>query len=116
MRLAIHQQESSMGSNTGKAGKTGKANKAGGDNKGSVDSRGADRAGAGKDDAVQGEGNYEAARRYDEAQKRFVDSGRVDEAAEQAAPKSEAEADALRRAEEAGKSHAKDEDPDVERP
>jgi hypothetical protein len=104
-----------MASNTGKAGKTGKANKAGED-KGSAGSSGADRAGAGQGDAVQGEGNYEAARRYDEAQKRFVDAGRVDEAAEQAAPKSEAEADALRRAEEAGRSHAKDEDPDVERP
>jgi hypothetical protein len=105
-----------MGSNTGKAGKTVKANKASDSKKGNVGSSAVDRAGAGRGDAVQGEGNYEAARRYDEAQKRFVDSGRVDEAAEQAAPKSEAEADALRRAEEAGKSHAKDEDPDVERP
>ena len=104
-----------MASNTGKAGKTGKANKAS-DPQGSRASSGAERAGAGQGDALQGEGNYEAARRYDEAQKRFVDSGRVDEAAEQAAPKSEAEAEALRRAEEAGKSHAKDEDPDVERP
>jgi hypothetical protein len=104
-----------MASNTGKAGKTGKASKAS-DSKGSPGSSGADRAGAVQGDAVQGEGNYEAARRYDEAQKRFVDSGRVDEAAEQAAPKSEAEAEALRRAEEAGKAHAKEEDPDVERP
>ena len=102
-----------MGSNTGKA-KAGKAGKTG-DPQGSGASSAADRAG-GQGDAVQGEGNYEAARRYDEAQKRFVDSGRVDEAAEQAAPKSQAEADALRRAEDAGKSHAKDEDPDVERP
>jgi hypothetical protein len=102
--------------NTGKAGKRGKANKAGGDSKASPASSGADRAGAGQGDGIQGEGNYEAARRYDEAQKRFVDSGRVDEAAEQAAPKNQAEADALRRAEEAGKSHAKDEDPDIERP
>ena len=101
-----------MGSNTGKAGKTGKAR----DDKSDVSGSGAERSGAGQGDAVQGEGNYEAARRYDEAQKRFVDSGRVEEAAEQAAPKSQAEADALRRAEEAGKSHAKDEDPDVERP
>jgi hypothetical protein len=105
-----------MGSNTGKTGKAGRA----GDDKGSPGSSAANRAaGQGEalqGDALQGEGNYEAARRYDAAQKRFVDAGRVDEAAEQAAPKSEAEADALRRAEEAGRSHAKDEDPDVERP
>jgi hypothetical protein len=100
-----------MGSNTGKTGKADKA----GDDEGSPGSSAAERA-AGQGDALQGEGNYEAARRYDAAQKRFVDAGRVDEAAEQAAPKSEAEADALRRAEEAGRSHAKDEDPDVERP
>jgi hypothetical protein len=104
-----------MASNTGKAGKTTKASKAS-DSKVSPGSSGTERAGASQDDAMQGEGNYEAARRYDEAQKRFVDAGRVDEAAERAAPKSEAEAEALRRAEEAGKSHAKDEDPDVERP
>jgi hypothetical protein len=71
----------------------------------------------GKDDKdVQGEGNYEAGRRYDEAQKRFVDSGKVEKAADDAAPKSEAEAEELRRAEDKGKSHAKDEDPDIERP
>ena len=102
-----------MASNTGKAGKAGKANQA--RDEGSPASSGADRA-ASQGDALQGEGNYEAGRRYDEAQKRFVDAGRVDEAAEQAAPKSGAEADALRRAEDAGKSHAKDEDPDIERP
>ena len=67
-------------------------------------------------DSVQGEGNYEAGRRYDEAQKRFVDSGKVEKAAEDAAPKSEAEAEELRRAEEKGRSQAKDEDPDIERP
>jgi hypothetical protein len=69
-----------------------------------------------KDDPVQGEGNYEAGRRYDEAQKRFVESGKVEKAAEDAAPKDPAEAEAMRRAEEKGKAHAKDEDPDVERP
>jgi hypothetical protein len=69
-----------------------------------------------KGDQVQGEGNYEAGRRYDEAQKRFVDSGQVEKAAGNAAPKDQAEAEAMRRAEEKGKSHAKDEDPDIERP
>ena len=32
-------------------------------------------------DQIQGEGNHEAGRRYDEAQKRFVDSGQVPKAA-----------------------------------
>ena len=94
-----------MGSNTDKGGtsKPGQGGTAG---------QGADTKG----NQVQGEGNYEAARRYDEAQKRFVDSGKVERAAEQAAPKNQAEAEALRRAEEEGRSRAKDEDPDVERP
>lgn len=61
----------------------------------------------------QGEGNRDAARRYDEAQHQFVESGKVDEAARRAAPKDEAEARELKRAEEAGKSHAKGEDPTV---
>jgi hypothetical protein len=68
------------------------------------------------DKKLQGEGNYEAARRYDESQKRFVQSGRVKKAAEQAEPKSAAEAEALKRAEEAGKSRSKGEDPSVVRP
>ena len=69
-----------------------------------------------KDADIQGEGNYDAARRYDQAQKRFVESGKVEQAAKDSAPRNEAEAEALRRAEDEGKSHAKDEDPDVERP
>ena len=61
----------------------------------------------------QGEGNVEAARRYDEAQKRFVDSGKVEQAARDAAPANDGEAEAMKKAEEAGKSHAKSEDPTV---
>ena len=61
----------------------------------------------------QGEGNYEAARRYDDAQKRFVESGKVEPAADAAAPQSEAQAQELKRAEEIGKSHSKGEDPVV---
>lgn len=56
----------------------------------------------------QGEGNYEASRRYDEAARRFVKTGKVEQAARDAAPRSPAEAEELRRAEEEGKSHAKD--------
>lgn len=64
---------------------------------------------------LQGEGNYDAARRYDKAQRDFVESGQVDDAARKAAPKNAEEEKALQRAEQEGKSHAKDEDPAVSR-
>ena len=56
---------------------------------------------------VQGEGNYTAARRYDDATQKFVNSGKVNTAAQNAAPKSAKEANEMRAAEAAGKSHAK---------
>ncbi|GAA4357863.1 hypothetical protein GCM10023165_52250 [Variovorax defluvii] len=59
---------------------------------------------------IQGEGNYEATRRYDKATTDFVQSGKVDQAARDARPQSEAEADEMRRAEQEGKAHAKGED------
>ncbi len=58
-----------------------------------------------------GEGNYKASRQFNEASKKFVDAGRVEEAAKNAAPANEAEARELERAEIAGKSRAKEEDP-----
>ena len=61
-------------------------------------------------DQVQGEGDYDAGRRYDKAAREFAESGRVEPAAHDAEPKSEAEAEALRRAEDEGKSHSKGED------
>ncbi|HEY6133900.1 MAG TPA: hypothetical protein VIW70_07985 [Rubrivivax sp.] len=61
----------------------------------------------------QGEGNTEAARRYNEDQKRFVKSGGVRQAAEDAAPRDAAEAEELQRAEEEGLARAKGEDPTV---
>jgi hypothetical protein len=64
---------------------------------------------------VQGEGNYDAAEEYDEAQRKFVESGRVEEAAGKAKPKTKAEADEMQRAEEEGRSRAKGEDPAVKR-
>ena len=60
---------------------------------------------------IQGEGNYDATRRYDKATTDFVKSGKVEQAARDARPKDEAEAEALRKAEQEGKSHAKGEDP-----
>lgn len=64
-------------------------------------------------DKVQGEGDYEAARRYDEAQKRFVESGKVEQAAEDAAPESAEQARDVERAEDSGKSRSKGEDPSI---
>ena len=59
-------------------------------------------------DGVQGEGNYEAARAFNEAERKFVASGKVDGAARAAAPKSEAEQQAMIAAEEEGKRRAKE--------
>jgi len=64
-----------------------------------------------KDDKVHGEGNYKAAREFDAAQAAFVKSGRVDQAARDAAPKTEAEAAELARAEQAARERAREEDP-----
>ncbi len=63
-----------------------------------------------KDEALQGEGNYDATRRYDKAARKFVQSGQVEEAARAARPTNPAEADELRRAELEGESHSKGED------
>jgi hypothetical protein len=62
-------------------------------------------------DSVQGEGDYEAGRRYDKASRDFAESGKVEPAARDAAPDNAREAEELERAEEEGKSHAKGEDP-----
>ncbi|MBC7956003.1 MAG: hypothetical protein H7Y33_09065 [Cytophagales bacterium] len=60
---------------------------------------------------VQGEGDYEAARRYDKSAQDFAQSGKVDEAARKAKPNDPKEAEALKKAEEIGKSRSKGEDP-----
>ena len=56
---------------------------------------------------LQGEGNYTAGRRYDKAQEQFAKSGQVDDAARRAAPESEEEREALKKAEEEGRRHAR---------
>ena len=61
----------------------------------------------------QGEGDREAARRFNEDQKRFVDAGRAPEAARRAAPRDVDEKAALERAEKQGRSRARGEDPTV---
>lgn len=60
----------------------------------------------------QGEGDREAARRYNQDQREFVESGKVEEAAEQAKGQDPAEAEA---AEKAGKDRAKEFDPEETR-
>lgn len=60
---------------------------------------------------VQGEGDYDAARRYDKAQREFVQSGRVDEGARKAPPESAEDEREMEQAEDAGKSHSKGELP-----
>jgi hypothetical protein len=56
----------------------------------------------------EGEGNRTAARQYNEAQRKFVQSGKVEPAAKDAERALETEeAEELKRAEEEGRSHAK---------
>lgn len=61
----------------------------------------------------QGEGNREAARRYNEDQQQFVQSGRAEAAAGRAAPDDADDAAEMSRAEREGRRHAKGEDPTV---
>jgi hypothetical protein len=60
----------------------------------------------------EGEGNHTATRQYNDAQKRFAESGKVDPAAKDAAQAVDGpKGDELRKAEELGKRHAHGEDP-----
>jgi hypothetical protein len=65
---------------------------------------------------LQGEGNYDASRRYDKAAHEFAESGKVEDAARAARPLTPEEAEELHRAEQAAKSHSKGEDPAVAAP
>lgn len=65
---------------------------------------------------LQGEGNYDAAKEFDQAQKKFVDQGKVEQAARDAEPKNIQEQKEIERAEEEAKRHAKGEDPALKRP
>ena len=60
-------------------------------------------------DKIQGEGDYEAGRRYDKAAKEFAESGKVEPAAHDAAPLDAKEAEEMKKAEDIGKSHSKGE-------
>jgi hypothetical protein len=64
-----------------------------------------------KGGTVQGEGDYEAGRRFDQAQQSFVDSGKVSQRTGKARPRDAAEAADMEQAEQEGKSHSKGEAP-----
>ena len=59
------------------------------------------------DPAMQGEGNYTAARRHRESVEQFVQSGKVEEAARDAAPQDPTEQRELQQAEKAGRARAR---------
>jgi len=65
----------------------------------------------GKKQNVQGEGNYEATRKYNEGLRNFIRSGRVGRAARDAEPTNDADELQMAAAETEGKRHAKEEDP-----
>jgi hypothetical protein len=65
---------------------------------------------------LQGEGNYDAAKAFDQAEEKFVKSGKVERAARDAEPKTPEEKEEMERAEQAGKRKAKEEDPALKRP
>ena len=71
---------------------------------------------AGPASKMQGEGDYEAARRYNKSARAFAQSVDVEQAARDAAPHSAAEATELERAETAARSRAKEEDPLLQDP
>ena len=58
-------------------------------------------------DKVEGEGSYSGTKEYNQRTKKFIDSGKVEQAAEDAEPKSEQEAHEMRKAERIGKQKAK---------
>ena len=65
---------------------------------------------------VEGEGSYTGSKDYNERTKKFVESGKVEQAARNAKPKSEQEAHEMQKAERIGKRHAKGEDPALKDP
>ena len=69
-----------------------------------------------KSDKVQGEGDYESARRYRESAEDFAENEDTDQKAEKAKKSLEGdEREKLKQAEKAGKEKAKEFDPQVKR-
>jgi hypothetical protein len=67
-------------------------------------------------DKVEGEGSYSGSKDYNERTRKFVESGKVDEAARDAKPESSQEQHAMQKAERLGKEKAKGEDPALKDP
>ena len=67
-------------------------------------------------DKVEGEGSYSGTKDYNERTRKFMDQGKVDEAARRAEPQSEEERQAMQKAERVGKQRAKGEDPALKDP
>lgn len=65
---------------------------------------------------VQGEGDYKAARRYNESTREFVKDNDVSEVAREAEPANASEERQMERAEQQGRDRAKEEDPLLDRP
>ena len=64
---------------------------------------------------IQGEGDYQATRRYRKRTDEYLKNNDVEKAAVRAAPESQREAEDLKAAEAAGKRRAKGEDPALRR-
>jgi len=56
---------------------------------------------------VEGEGSYSGTRDYNKRTEKFIKSGKVEDAAEKAAPENEQQAHEMQKAERLGKSKAK---------
>ena len=65
---------------------------------------------------VEGEGSYSGTKDYNERARKFIDSGKVKDAARKAQPKNEEEKHAMQKAERLGKEKAKGEDPALRDP
>jgi hypothetical protein len=59
---------------------------------------------------VEGEGSYKGSKDYNQRTQKFVESGKVDDAARAAKPQNEEEAHQMQKAERIGKQHARGED------
>jgi hypothetical protein len=59
---------------------------------------------------VEGEGSYKGSKDYNQRTQKFVESGKVEDAARAAKPQSEEEAHQMHKAERIGKQHSKGED------
>ena len=65
---------------------------------------------------IKGEGDYESAKRFNDAETAFVKSGKVQKAAGKAAPESTQVANEIAQAEQSGRARAKGVDPQVSKP